>query len=172
MRVSRQLRDLAAEFGVGAVGVDELMQEYSTAVLAVSSAAWMLPSVQNAGLSRDTPVARLVSVTTQMSRSRGSCPSTPTLTSPGAPRHSRTAAGSRFGVAVEGVEGGSGRGHGGRRRRRRVVDALKWRCQSGPMRSIARTGTRVRQRDRHAANKTRISPGANASEVRRSSAAR
>ena len=35
---------------------------------AVSSAAWMLPSTQNAGLSVSAPVAVFVSVNSQMSR--------------------------------------------------------------------------------------------------------
>jgi hypothetical protein len=37
-------------------------------MLAVSSAAWMLPSTQNAGLSSARPVALLVITTSQMSR--------------------------------------------------------------------------------------------------------
>ena len=37
-------------------------------MLAVSSAAWMLPSIQNAGLSVSAPVALFVMAATQMSR--------------------------------------------------------------------------------------------------------
>ena len=48
--------------------VSSSFRKYSTAVDAVSSAAWMLPSVQNAGLSSAAPVATLVIVATQMSR--------------------------------------------------------------------------------------------------------
>ena len=44
----------------------EQKREYR--VLAVSSAAWMLPSAQKAGLSAATPLAVLVTVATQMSR--------------------------------------------------------------------------------------------------------
>ena len=50
---------------------------------AVSSAAWMLPSAQNAGLSAAAPVAMLVTVATQMSRPSWLLPIERTATSVG-----------------------------------------------------------------------------------------
>ncbi len=52
-------------------------------MLAVNSAAWMLPSTHIAGLSSAAPVAALVTVTSQMSRPSWLLPMDDSVISPG-----------------------------------------------------------------------------------------